>query len=251
MLHSDLRTILIPSFEILRELLLTNNMWSLCTVLIAVVMISGSRGFRILGGNRNRNIQLNGFFDDLKVIFSKEGQENIKSYKEAEKAEMLKAQQEILARRRDPKMMRENDEKIDERRKKLAEERAIYNSFQSKNEEGYDGLDDWKRLRAEGKVKIGKDLERDQATSRLGSEGLIEVRVDERMPYIDQGYVDEDADVMGKFMNMFKKKKWAMFGVIIFLYVFFCFGGLLPVRRYCIRLHVTCSLFPKTVQNSI
>jgi hypothetical protein len=178
-----------------------------CLVVVLAVMIAGCSGFQVIGGTRNRHIKLNGFFDDLKVIFSKEGQANINAYKEAEKAEMLKAQQEILARRRDPKMMRENDEKIDSRRKVLAEERAVYNSFQSKNEEGYDGLGDWKRLRAEGKVKIGKDLERDQATSRLGSEGLIEVRVDERMPYIDQGYVDEDADVMGKFMGMFKKKK--------------------------------------------
>ena len=38
------------------------------------------------------------------------------------------------------------------------------------NQDNYDALDDWKRLRAEGKVKIGKDLERDSATSRLGSE---------------------------------------------------------------------------------
>ena len=71
---------------------------------------------------------------------------------------------------------------------------------------GYDPLEDWQRLRDEGKIKMGKDLERDAGSSRLGSEGLLEVRVDERMPYIDQGYVDEDADVMGKFMGLFSKK---------------------------------------------
>ena len=53
---------------------------------------------------------------------------------------------------------------------------------------------------------MGKDLERDAGSSRLGSEGLLEVRVDERMPYIDPGYVDEDSDVMGKFMGLFNKK---------------------------------------------
>lgn len=67
-------------------------------------------------------------------------------------------------------------------------------------------MEDWQRLKSEGKIKMGKDLERDVKSSRLGSEGLLEVRVDERMPYIDQGYVDEDSDVMGKFMGMFNKK---------------------------------------------
>lgn len=67
-------------------------------------------------------------------------------------------------------------------------------------------MQDWQRLKDEGKIKMGKDLERDAASSRLGSEGLLEVRVDERMPYIDQGYVDEESDVMGKFMGLFNKK---------------------------------------------
>jgi len=32
-------------------------------------------------------------------------------------------------------------------------------------------------------------------------------RFDLRLPYVDQGYEDPDADVMGKFMNLFKGKK--------------------------------------------
>ncbi len=31
-------------------------------------------------------------------------------------------------------------------------------------------------------------------------------RFDLRLPYVDQGYEDPDADVMGKLMDMFKKK---------------------------------------------
>ena len=31
-------------------------------------------------------------------------------------------------------------------------------------------------------------------------------RFDLRLPYVDQGYEDPDADVMGKFMDLFKKK---------------------------------------------
>ena len=175
------------------------------------------------------------FFDNLKVIFSKEGQENIKAFNDREKEEALIAQKEILARRADPKKMREYEEKSDANRRKLAEERAVY-KFQGVVKEGtldmlarlswkttfsrsirleynfilfylgYDPLEDWQRLKSEGKIKMGKDLERDVKSSRLGSEGLLEVRVDERMPYIDQGYVDEDSDVMGKFMGMFNKK---------------------------------------------
>jgi len=150
-----------------------------------------------------------GFFDDLKVIFSKEGQQNLNSYKEREKEEQLRAQREILERRRNPQKMREYEEKKDAERKKYAEERAVYSSFQGRKDDGYDPLQDWQRLRAEGKVKMSKDLERDKGSARLGSEGLIEVRVDERMPYIDQGYVDDSADVMGKFMGLFGKKKEA------------------------------------------
>jgi hypothetical protein len=142
-------------------------------------------------------------FDDMRAVFSKEGQENIKAFKEKEKAEMMAAQKEILERRRDPKKMREYEEENERKRKVLAEERAMF-KFQQKNEG--DPIEEWRQLRSEGKIKMSKDLERDAGSGRLGSEGLIEVRVDERMPYIDQGYVDEDADVMGKFMNLFKKK---------------------------------------------
>ena len=147
-------------------------------------------------------------FDDIKNIFSgnnKDVQNNVKSIKEKEKYDMMKIQQEILERRRDPRKMREYEEETDKRRKELAEERAVY-KFQRKQEDGYDPLTDWKRLKEEGKIKIGKDLERDEGSRRLGSEGLINVRVDERMPYIDQGYVDEDADFMGKLTGLFKKK---------------------------------------------
>ena len=50
-------------------------------------------------------------------------------------------------------------------------------------------------------------MERDPTSSRMGSEGLVDVRTDELLPYIDQGYVDEDADVMGNFMNILGGKK--------------------------------------------
>jgi hypothetical protein len=147
-----------------------------------------------------------GFFDDLKVIFSKEGQENIKAYNEREKEEMLAAQKEILARRSDPSKMRQYEEEKEKKRKMLAEERALYKFQRKEVDDGYDPLNEWKKLKDSGKIKMSRELERDKGSSRLGSEGLIDVRVDERMPYIDQGYVDESADVMGKFMGLFGQK---------------------------------------------
>ena len=75
------------------------------------------------------------FFDNLKVIFSKEGQDNIKAFNDKEKEEALAAQKEILARRSDPKKMREYEAKNDANRQKLAEERAVY-KFQGISKEG-------------------------------------------------------------------------------------------------------------------
>ena len=145
-------------------------------------------------------------FDDLKLIFSDEGKKNRAEYDAREREDMVAAQKEVLERRRNPAKMREYEQEKLQNRAKLTEERNVYD-FQNKVEAGYDPLTDWTRLRAEGKIKIGNDLKRDESTSRLGSEGLIDVRVDERMPYIDQGYVSEDADVMGKLMNIFGGRK--------------------------------------------
>ena len=144
------------------------------------------------------------FFENLKGNFFGDG--NFSKSSNPEKEKMIEAQKEILERRRNPAKRREYEEKIERRRQALAEEKDVY-TFQNKKEDGYDPLVDWKRLKDEGKIKMSKDLERDVSSSRLGSEGLIDVRVDERMPYIDQGYVDEESDVMGKIFNIFKKKE--------------------------------------------
>eukprot|EP00568_Trieres_chinensis_P007867 CAMPEP_0183301972 /NCGR_PEP_ID=MMETSP0160_2-20130417/7924_1 /TAXON_ID=2839 ORGANISM="Odontella Sinensis, Strain Grunow 1884" /NCGR_SAMPLE_ID=MMETSP0160_2 /ASSEMBLY_ACC=CAM_ASM_000250 /LENGTH=199 /DNA_ID=CAMNT_0025464687 /DNA_START=121 /DNA_END=720 /DNA_ORIENTATION=- len=145
--------------------------------------------------------------DDLRLIFSEEGKKNRAAWDAREKAEMEEAQREIRERRLNQDKMEEYMDNVQSKRQELTEERQVYD-FQQKIEDDYDPLSDWKRLRKEGKLKIGDDLERDPTSERLGSEGLVDVRVDERMPYIDQGYVDEDADVMGKlFGGIFGGKK--------------------------------------------
>ena len=44
------------------------------------------------------NMHLYGFIDNIKLIFSKEGQENIQNYNENNKQEQLELQNEILER---------------------------------------------------------------------------------------------------------------------------------------------------------
>ena len=144
--------------------------------------------------------------DDLKLIFSEEGKKNKAAYEARERAEQEAAQREILERRRNPDKMQDYNQKVDSKRAQLQEEKEVW-GFQNKIENGFDPLTEWKRLKTEGKITVGSQMERDPTSSRLGSEGLVEVRTDERLPYIDQGYVDDDADVMGKFMNIFGGKK--------------------------------------------
>ena len=155
---------------------------------------------------RSKSTSLFNIFDDLQLIFSEEGRKNREAYAQREREEMEAAQREIMERRRNPEKMQAYEEQVRERREKLQKEKDVW-SFQQKAEG--DALDDWKKLREDGKITVGTDLERDESSSRLGSEGLVDVRVDERLPYIDKGYVDDDADFMGNLMGMFggKKKK--------------------------------------------
>ena len=144
-----------------------------------------------------------GLFDDLQLIFSDEGKKNREEYEARQRAEQEAAQREIMERRRNPEKMAQYEENVVKRRQQLKEEREIWD-FQK--EAGSDPLEKWNALRSEGKIKVGSDLERDPTSSRLGSEGLVDVRTDERLPYIEQGYVDEDADVFKNFQKMFGKK---------------------------------------------
>lgn len=144
-----------------------------------------------------------GLLDDLQLIFSDEGKKNRAAYEARQRAEQEAAQAEVLERRRNPDLMRAYERDVAEKRTQLQEERNVWDFQTKKAEAGYDPLTEWTRLREEGKITVGSDLERDPESARWGSEGLVEVRVDERLPYIDQGYVDESADLMGGFMKLF------------------------------------------------
>ena len=157
--------------------------------------------------SRSSNVVLSmSIIDDLKLIFSDEGKKNKAAYIARERAEQEIAQKEILERRRNPEKMEDYEQKVNSSRAKLQDEKDLW-GFQDKVEEGFDPLTEWTRLKDEGKITVGSEMERDPTSSRLGSEGLVDIRTDELLPYIDQGYVDESADIMGGFMNIFGGKK--------------------------------------------
>jgi len=143
-----------------------------------------------------------GFFENLKIIFSEEGKANKAAWEKEQREEQEAAMREMLERRRNPEKMEQYEQEVVENRAKLQEEKDVW-GFQGKIEEGYDPLTEWNRLKEEGKITVGSQMERDPTTSRLGSEGLVEIRTDELLPYIDQGYVDESADLMGGIRNLF------------------------------------------------
>jgi hypothetical protein len=145
--------------------------------------------------------------------------------------EEYEKQQAILAARRKPKKERDAYfEKIEERRKEASDKQAQMWAWQTKTyAKGEDPINEWKKRRADGTIsdlenqygdpkKIG-GIPLPMASFGVGGEfglgGKFDNggRFDLRLPYADQGYVDEDADFMGKLSNMFgggdKKKKAA------------------------------------------
>ncbi|GMH89869.1 hypothetical protein TrST_g9253 [Triparma strigata] len=153
---------------------------------------SGARSVpSTISSSSSSSTSLFGILDDLKLIFSEDGKAARRAYAEKEKDEQEKALKEIQARRRNPKAMEEYNQETNERRQELMNERSKWD-FQQKVEPGFDPKDEWDRLRAAGEIKVGSDLERDESSSRLGSEGLVDQRIDELLPYIDAGYVPEE-----------------------------------------------------------
>lgn len=184
--------------------------FTVALTLFFTFLLGGSGAFapsRTTAKQRNA-VELYGLINDLQLIFSDEGKKNKAAYVARERAEEEAALKEIQERRRDPSKMSDYNNKKQANRDKLQKEKDVW-GFQQKSQKGYDPLSEWNRLKGEGKIKSGSQLDRDPTSSRLGSEGLVDVRTDELLPYIDQGYVDEDADAMGSFMKLFgggKKK---------------------------------------------
>ena len=122
-----------------------------------------------------------------------------KAAKEAAREAEFKAQQEMLARRRNPELREEYEREVVERRAAASAKDAELKELQKSGD-----FAAWERLRAEGKLQSADETERDEGSSRLGSAGLIAERIDEKLPFIDSGYVDEAApDVMSSVRKLF------------------------------------------------
>ena len=141
--------------------------------------------------------------------------------------EQWEAQQEILRNRRKPKEERDKYfQGVEERRKKASVKQQEMWAWQSKSYgKGEDPIDEWKKRREEGTISDLDDQYGDEKNrggislpmASFGVGGEFGVggkfdnggRFDLRLPYAEQGYVDEDADVMKKLGNLFgggKKK---------------------------------------------
>ena len=136
---------------------------------------------------RNRFVGVRaGFFDNL---FQESEEEKRR------KDEAFAAQQEIMRRRRDPDLMDEYKQQVVERRLGEANTDRELTELQ-RSGGGGDKLEAWKEMRAEGKVKSMDSTERDADTAILGSsDGLIGERMDTKLPYVDEGWVDEGRQV--------------------------------------------------------
>lgn len=131
-------------------------------------------------------------------------------------------QQEILRQRRAPKKDRDKYfEEVERRRVEATVKQNEMWAWQTKTyKKGEDPIDEWKKRRANGQIS---DLENQYGDPKeiggiplpgasFGVGGEFGVggkfdnggRFDLRLPYADQGYVDEDSDFMGK---LFGKKK--------------------------------------------
>jgi len=134
-------------------------------------------------------------------------------------------QQEILRIRRAPQAERDAYfAKIEKRRVEASRKQNDMWAWQRKDyKKGEDPITEWKKRRASGQISDLEDQYGDPkkiggiplpgASFGVGGEfgvgGKFDNggRFDLRLPYADQGYVDEDADVMGKIAEFFGGKK--------------------------------------------
>lgn len=141
--------------------------------------------------------------------------------------EQWEAQQEILRNRRKPASERSAYFKQIEKRREEAsiKQKEMWDWQKKSYAKGEDPINEWKKKRADGSIS---DLDNQYGdpkkiggiplpTASFGVGGEFGVggkfdnggRFDLRLPYAEQGYVDDDADFMGKLGSMFGGKKSA------------------------------------------
>lgn len=128
---------------------------------------------------------------------------------ERRKNEAFLKQQEMLERRKQKEKSEEYYMKVEARRKEVD---ARMKARSLNVEPGEDPLVDWKRRKEEGLMSpLGYEEEDEGGIAiPMASFGIPRFdngeRFDLRLPYADQGYVSDDADIMSKIRNWFGKK---------------------------------------------
>lgn len=155
------------------------------------------------------------------------GQSRRNAYRnEAEREEQFRLQQEMLARRRNPKAKAAEEAKVNKRRDE-ATAGVMETMWAKKTPANVDPLVEWKKAKEEGKLR---DLGYEETAKNRDLRFSIPIplspidrpaydnglRFDLRLPYAETGYEDESADVLGNmgkaFGNLFgggKKDKEA------------------------------------------
>lgn len=128
-------------------------------------------------------------------------------WKQGEKDEAFRQQQEILARRRDKK---ENSKYFEEMKKRRESVEEYYDDRRLKVPIGEDPIIAWKKLKDEGKIDESQYTAMDEGgiPIPMASFGIPKYdnggRFDLRLPHVEFGYSDPDADIMSKAGNAIK-----------------------------------------------
>jgi hypothetical protein len=144
----------------------------------------------------------------------------LQAFKENEREEQMRIQQEMLARRKNKPKMKEYFDDVEKKREGVAQKVGKNTSWAKVTNE-VDPLDKWKEAKDKGELKkIGYEAPGPSRTgfsipipvNPIGIERFDEgERFDLRLPYAERGYEDPDADVLGKlgraFGSIFGRKK--------------------------------------------
>ena len=186
-------------------------------LLLMSFLVSGVWSFATAPSKVSSTTTMYGLFDGKFSAFGSASKQDLD--------DQWEAQQEILRNRRKPQSQRDAYFKdVEKRREEASEKQQKMWAWQTKTyKKGEDPIDEWKKRRADGTISDLDDQYGDPKKiggiplpmSSFGVGGEFGLggkydnggRFDLRLPYADQGYVDEDSDVMGKLGAFFGKRK--------------------------------------------
>lgn len=129
-------------------------------------------------------------------------------WKAGEKDEAFRQQQEILARRRDKQRTKEY---FDDMEKRRADVEQFFDNRTLKVKEGEDPIVAWREMKDNGFIDEDTytDLDEGGIPIPMASFGIPKYdrggRFDLRLPHVEHGYTDPDADIMAKMGGSIKR----------------------------------------------